>query len=815
MSFPKIWIFTVLFFFCLGFLQKLEAQTGHLYGSIKGAENQQPIGKAMIYLAPNQQIFHSDNKGFFHLKNLPFGAYEIQIFADNFSPQTQQFELQSDSLFLSVSLSPLSMDLAIVEVNDQQSEFTEWTKLKNVEGVSINAGRKNEVILVSNLEANLATNNARQIYKGIPGINIWENDAAGLQLSIGTRGLNPNRSANINTRQNGYDISADALGYPESYYTPPSQALEKIEVVRGAASLQYGPQFGGLLNFIFKKGKEKPIGLRTENTVGSYGLFNTFNSLGGSKNGWNYYSFYQYKRGNGWRENSSFQQHAAYLSLEKRIAEKTTLGIQYTHMNYLAQQAGGLVDFEFAQNPRQSKRSRNWFQVNWNLASASLDHQFSNKTKLNSRFFFLSAQRNAIGELGSINRPDPMRDRDLVKGNYLNFGNETRLIHRYHIKDQPTTLLVGIRYYQGNTKSEQGFGNDGEAADFHFNHPEEPTISSYTFPGNNWALFAENLFNLSDKLSITPGIRVEYIKTSAKGYFKNRLIAGNQVLYESKENVQKKNARAFALMGIGLGYRITNEVEFYSNISQNYRSINFSDLAVVNPNLVVDSLLQDERGFNFDLGIRGAILKNKALRFDLSLFHLKYNNRIGLSELLVEDPIVIEKVVAFRTNIGNAGIWGLESYMELDFWKWFAQNPKQLSLSIFSNLSWINGKYLTGSNAIKGKQIEYIPPLSLKLGLNLKWKGLRFSFQESFVNQHFSDATNASQTADATRGLIPSYHVQDLSMSYLWKKRYKVGAGINNLSNKSYFTRRATSYPGPGIIPAEGRNFYVTLGIQF
>ena len=116
------------------------------------------------------------------------------------------------------------------------------------------------------------------------------------QLSIGARGLDPNRTSNFNTRQNGYDISADALGYPESYYTPPTQALERIEIVRGAASLQYGPQFGGLLNFVFKKGNEKkPFEFTTENTVGSFGLFSTFNSIGGSKNGWNYYGFFQHK----------------------------------------------------------------------------------------------------------------------------------------------------------------------------------------------------------------------------------------------------------------------------------------------------------------------------------------------------------------------------------------------------------------------------------------------------------------------------------------------------------------------------------------
>ena len=78
-------------------------------------------------------------------------------------------------------------------------------------------------------------NNSRQIYAQISGLNIYQNDDAGLQLNIGGRGLDPNRTSNFNTRQNGYDISADVLGYPESYYSPPAEAVREIQIVRGAA----------------------------------------------------------------------------------------------------------------------------------------------------------------------------------------------------------------------------------------------------------------------------------------------------------------------------------------------------------------------------------------------------------------------------------------------------------------------------------------------------------------------------------------------------------------------------------------------------
>ena len=171
---------------------------------------------------------------------------------------------------------------------------------------------------MKNINANLATNNTRQIYARIPGLNIWEYDRGGLQLGIGGRGLSPNRSSNFNIRQNGYDISADALGYPESYYTPSAEAIDRIEIIRGAASLQYGPQFGGLINFVMKEGaREKPLELTTRQTMGSFGFVNTFNSIGGTvaKKKLNYYAFYQFKKGDDWRPNCHYEQHNAYVHL--------------------------------------------------------------------------------------------------------------------------------------------------------------------------------------------------------------------------------------------------------------------------------------------------------------------------------------------------------------------------------------------------------------------------------------------------------------------------------------------------------------------
>ena len=164
--------------------------------------------------------------------------------------------------------------------------------------------------------ANLASNNARQIYSQVAGLNIYQNDDAGLQLNIGGRGLDPNRTANFNTRQNGYDISADVLGYPESYYSPAAEALKEIQIIRGAASLQYGTQFGGLVNFIIKSpNPNKSFEFITRNTIGNNSLYTNFTSISGTKNKWSYYSFFNYKNGDGFRPNSKFESKNIYAHI--------------------------------------------------------------------------------------------------------------------------------------------------------------------------------------------------------------------------------------------------------------------------------------------------------------------------------------------------------------------------------------------------------------------------------------------------------------------------------------------------------------------
>jgi Fe(3+) dicitrate transport protein len=787
------------------------AQTFELSGKVV-IKGEPCIDPPKITLRGSTLVTEADPKGNFLLRGVPAGLHTFVVFCLGKTTVEREIEINQNIQGVEFVLTEIENDLEYVQVDGSREENFSISRLRSVENFGVYDGRKSEVVVLKDMVINAATNNARQVYSRITGLNIWESDQTGLQLGIGGRGLSPNRTSNFNVRQNGYDISADALGYPESYYTPPVESLERIEVVRGAASLQYGTQFGGMLNFRFRRGDEDvKIRLTSRQSAGSWGFFGSFNSLEGKIGKLRYYTYFQHKTGDGYRPNSGFQSNNFYTSIDYDFTEKFSSSLELTKMNYLTQQAGGLTDRQFQENPRRSFRNRNWFDVDWNLGALTFTYKFSDQTQLNTRNFILYASRKSIGNLERINVADFGEERTLISGDFRNFGNETRLLHWYKMGQEVNTLIVGSRAYFGTTTAKQGLGSRGIDADFRYLNPDNLENSDYVFPNRNYAVFAENIFNINSKLSITPGVRLENIQTFAEGYFKQYVFdaAGNTIV-ENRFDEALQRQRSFLLFGLGTSYRQHETVEFYANISQNYRAINFTDLRINNPNLRVDPDIADERGYTADLGVKGN--KGELLTYELTLFYLRYFGKIG--QVLRTDSVLFNDY-RYRTNIADARNMGVEAFAEISLLNLFKKENKNVRWTMFSNLSVIDARYIrTDDTSIRNRKVEMVPPVTAKFGTNLRYNSISLSGQYSYVAEHFSDASNAVLTATAVEGLIPSYAVADISAIYRWKS-FALEASVNNLFNEHYFTRRADAYPGPGILPSDGRGFYATLEMRF
>ncbi len=783
-------------------------------------QEDKPVVDAEVYLKEIQALTTTKTDGSFEFSNITGGKYTIIVFAYEY----EVFEkiLTFDKPFnLDIQLKSLeAKQLSEVVLTKRREKLFALQQLKKVEGTAIYAGKKSEVVLLDNITGNLAANQPRQIYSQVVGLNIFDYGDAGLQLNIGGRGLDPNRSANFTVRQNGYDISADALGYPESYYTPPAEALQEIQVVRGAASLQYGPQFGGLVNFKFKRpNPNKKIELVSRQTLGSFDLRTSFNSISGTLGNFSYYTYFNYKEGNGFRPNSNFNSRNYFGQFNYQLSEKSKLTFEATLFNYLAKQPGGLTDVQFNDNPDFSNRNRNWFDIDWKLFTLKFEHRFSSKTDFSVYVSTLDASRKAVGfRTNRVSQPDvPSEPRELLSDEFKNIAAEARFLTRYKVKDKDAVFLIGSKYYQSFNNQQQGPGTAADGPDFSFATEQFPNYerqSAFEFPNLNLALFGENIFNLSDKLSITPGFRFEYINTKSEGSFRRILLdlAGNPLVNE--EIPESSNfERGFFLFGIGTSYKIKPALEAYANISQNYRSVTFNDIRVVNPTLVVDPNITDEDGFTADIGLRGRY-KN-FFSYDISAFGLLYKDRLG-EILAVNDSD--NSVFRRRGNIGDAFIYGLETFADVNLKEVVTPSSEKLKLNYFLNVALTDSEYTASEeNNVKGNQVEFIPQINLKTGLNFGYGNLLGSLQYTYLSEQFTDATNAPQdNNDNQRGIegaIPKYDILDFSLSYTYKK-FRLEAGVNNLLDNSYFTRRATGYPGPGIIPAELRTFYTTLQVK-
>jgi Fe(3+) dicitrate transport protein len=691
--------------------------------------------------------------------------------------------------------------------------------LPEIVGTTINAGKKNALIVMDNVQGNVVNNTMRQVMAKVPGIQIWESDPSGIQIGIAARGLSPNRSWEFNIRQNGYDISSDPFGYPEAYYTPQLNSVQRVQVVRGAASLQYGPQFGGLVNFILKDGTEavKPFQYETQQTLGSFNLFNTYHAIGGKTDKVNYYGFWDHRRGDGFRANSGFHVNTGFVSTTWKISPKLRAGVELTHFDYTSQQPGGLTDAQFAVDPYQSLRTRNWFGVKWSMAALNFDYAFSPSTRLNLKVFGMEGHRNSNGFLQPSTIKDSINPATLTYANrrvdidrYRNAGAETRFITDYTIGRQKHTLSAGARIYTGHThRNQNGRGDTGSDFNLDVTGVFPTSLDFHTF---NTALFAENIFRVGKDLLIIPGVRYEHISNSTLG----RL--GFSGSNEIRTPTETRN-RNFILPGIAFEYHIA-ATEVYANFAGAYRPVLFSDL-IGNPTTdVIDENLADARGHNIDLGYRGRI--KDWLFFDASVFSLAYNNRVGLLAQQRADGSFYN----LRTNVGNSRSNGVELLVEFSPVKAWMDKSTKGNLTFFLSSALIDARYdnvrlitKSGNNLVEsnlsGKRVEHAPAGIHRTGMTYARGRLTATLQYSHVTKAYSDANNTEvAVATGVNGAIPAYDIVDLSGTFRINDKFFLKGGINNLFNEKYFTRRAGGYPGPGIMSAEPRNGFLTVGAK-
>lgn len=696
-------------------------------------------------------------------------------------------------------------------------------QMPEIVGTSIYAGKKSSLIVLDNVQGNVVNNTMRQVVAKVPGMQIWESDGSGIQIGIAARGLSPNRSWEFNVRQNGYDIAADPYGYPEAYYNPQLQAVQRIEIIRGHGALQYGPQFGGLVNYILRNGSEmkKKFEVESQQSVGSYGLFNTFNAVGGKTGKMHYYAFYDHRSAEGYRSNSRYFTNAGFGTVTYKLNDRFEITAEYMRSHIRNQQPGGLLDADFQSDIRKSYRSRNWIDIDWSTMALMARWRPNASTDVQWKLFGLHGDRNSVGFMpaGGILVRDTVNaitgqynPRNVNIDLYRNYGMEMRSLTRYAFWGGEHHFSSGIRLFTGNTNRLVADGKGSTGSGYDMSIRDGIWTRDIRFSSFNTALFLENVFRLGEKMLLIPGLRYEYVEGAASG--RNGFSGTTPLMLQDQ-----KRSRGFLLAGIGAEYHLGKNVEAYANISQAYRAVQFADLAAPPTTDVIDEQLRDSKGTNADLGIRGKF--GEVLFFDASMYHLQYNNRVGILLQQRADGSFYN----FRTNVGNSSSRGIEALVEYSLFRKLLY-PRKWELRLFSSMAFNDARYgdliVVSKNAsgqlvesnLRNRRVENAPREIVRTGLTVAYRSLSLTTQMSHTGAVFSDANNTvAPVANANTGRIPAYTIYDITMSWQYKKIH-VKAGVNNLTDAFYFTRRAGGYPGPGAMPADGRSFFLTLGIK-
>ena len=171
----------------------------------------------------------------------------------------------------------------------------------------------------------------------------------------------------------------------------------------------------------------------------------------------------------------------------------------------------------------------------------------------------------------------------------------------------------------------------------------------------------------------------------------------------------------------------------------------------------------------------------------------------------------------YRTNIGNSVTDGVELFIQYKF-----PLTNNLYGSFFTSTSYMHARYLTENVAtgginksIKGNKVESVPEWLSRNGFDILYKGFSGTILYSYTASSYSDALNTvTPPPSGARGLTPAYSIWDFNASLKTTSIFSFRAGINNILDKKYFTKRPTMYPGAGIWPSDGRNGYFTVCIK-
>ena len=735
----------------------------------------------------------SDDRGAFEVADLVPGEYAVTVTSPGFTVAAERVTLRpGEAGRFDVTLRIGSLNEDVVVLASEVSGNAE--RLRRLPG-SV------DVVDRDTLDrANVMTTN--EALRKIPGVNVRDEEGLGLRPNIGIRGLNPTRSNKVLLLEDGIPLTYAPYGDNASYYHPPIERFERVEVFKGGAQIGYGPQtISGLINYITPAPPSRRAGA-VHLVGGNRAYFNGHANYGDTIGKTGFLLDYMRKQANGSRENLHSDLNDLNLKLTRAVGGSQVWTLRN---NYYSEDSNitysGLRQAEWDANPRANPFKNDFFYVDRYGTSATHGYTFNGNIALTTNAYFTSFRRHWWRQ-SSNSGQRPNDAGDPACGGMANLdttcGNEGRLRQYYTFGVEPR-LRVHHR----------AFGMVGEA-DFgvrvHFEHQNRRQENGATATARSGQLIEHNLrsnqaystFALNRFLfgswTVTPGVRVEHVRFERT----NRLPTAN--------GATGRTDLTQVIPGIGVSHTVGSRVTAFAGVHRGFAPPRTEDVIGVNGG-VID--LDSELSWNFEAGARTELARG--VRVDGTFFRMDYENQIVQASLA-------GGVGATLTNGGSTLHQGMEVVGRIDSAP-MLNTMHNVSLRLaythvpVATFTGVRFSNIPGfaTTAITGNRLTYAPEHLLTFGVGYaKPSGLDLLLEVVRTSAQFGDDLNTvAGTADGQRGLIPVATLVNTAVNYDLG-RATVFFTVKNLLDDTFIVDRSR-----GMLPGMARLLQVGVRARF
>lgn len=607
-----------------------------------------------------------------------------------------------------------------------------------------------------------------EILKRVSGVYVKPEEESAIVANIGMRGIS---SADYKTLilEDGVPVAAGLFVGNGRYYNPRIQRIDSIEVLKGSSALRYGPMnIGGVVNYRTKQPKD---GALVDLSIGSWDTYKTTVELGGSSptKDSNVGAILSWAKSDGFMD-KSYEMKDAVIKAGTAIGDNQWVGVKFTHyendanISYRGQFLG-----EYHAKKQNNPAPDDWFLTERNSFDINHRWDINPDTELQTLLYWSEMNRD-YWRYGVNATASQAAGRwiytDNVSGNNRAFeriGAETRLIAKNTIFNLPGEAEIGLRVM--NEKMDDVTINATRAT------PRTGTTAKDTKDSaKSVALYAQNRFDISDQLSVTPGVRVERYEQQRDDKQKNETV---------------KTSNTEVMPGLGVTYQFIPAVQLYASVYKAFSpALNGDSLSGMK-----DQKLDAETAVSWELGLRG---QQDAVRYELTAFRMDFDNQI----------IPANSNSDFQTtNGGKTYNQGLEGAVSLEFENGF---------DVFANLTWIANAEFKGDRYNKngslkskdGDRVPYTPEWVANLGVGYTYAGLRSQLSANYTGSQFTDELNTKPIVENTSGFftgkIDAYTTVDLTTRYTLNDQVEFYGAVKNLEDKRYIASlRQGIYVGP------------------